>query len=189
MKVAKSWAFATSNLSRYPLTLCRRFLMLSDEDDCTDSADISHLIDSNRLQITSLLPYFTSLHFSSLQFYWIPLPSGIKTRQAECMRTRNWEESRKRQPGDTLYYRLMTSDFTYAFPILFICLPLQAALMKIIVYFPISRLQKKYIYICTNSKYYYEVFHECKLSDQEFDDEIASINSKDNDDDTDDDDD
>ena len=128
MKVAKSWAFATSNLSRYPLTLCRRFLMLSDEDDCTDSADISHLIDLNRLQITSLLPYFTSLHFSSLQFYWIPLPSGIKTRQAECMRTRNWEESRKRQPGDTLYYRLMTSDFTYAFPILFICLPLQAAL-------------------------------------------------------------
>ena len=36
-----------------------------------------------------------------------------------------------------------------------------------------------------------EVFNECKLSDQEFDDEIASItsNSKDNDDDADDDDD
>ena len=33
------------------------------------------------------------------------------------------------------------------------------------------------------------VFNECKLSDQEFDDEIASINSKDNDDDADDDDD
>ena len=32
------------------------------------------------------------------------------------------------------------------------------------------------------------VFNECKLSDQEFDDEIASINSKDNDDDADDDD-
>ena len=32
------------------------------------------------------------------------------------------------------------------------------------------------------------VFNECKLSDQEFDDEIASINSKDNDDDDDDDD-
>ena len=32
-------------------------------------------------------------------------------------------------------------------------------------------------------------FNECKLSDQEFDDEIASINSKDNDDDADDDDD
>ena len=76
------------------------------------------------IQINSLLPYFTSLHFSSLQFYWIPLPSGIKTRQAECMRARNWEESRKKQPGDTLYYRIMTSDFTYAFPILFISLPL-----------------------------------------------------------------
>ena len=34
-----------------------------------------------------------------------------------------------------------------------------------------------------------EVFHECKLSDQEFDDEIASVNSKDNEDDADDDDD
>ena len=33
------------------------------------------------------------------------------------------------------------------------------------------------------------VFNECKLSDQEFDDEIASINSKDNDNDADDDDD
>ena len=32
-------------------------------------------------------------------------------------------------------------------------------------------------------------FNECKPSDQEFDDEIASINSKDNDDDADDDDD
>ena len=32
------------------------------------------------------------------------------------------------------------------------------------------------------------VFNECKLSDLEFDDEIASINSKDNDDDDDDDD-
>ena len=32
------------------------------------------------------------------------------------------------------------------------------------------------------------VFNECKLSDQEFDDEIASINSKDNDNDADDDD-
>ena len=32
------------------------------------------------------------------------------------------------------------------------------------------------------------VFNECKLSDQEFDDEIASINSKDNDDEDDDDD-
>ena len=33
------------------------------------------------------------------------------------------------------------------------------------------------------------VFNECKISDQEFDDDIASINSKDNDDDADDDDD
>ena len=33
------------------------------------------------------------------------------------------------------------------------------------------------------------VFNECELSDQEFDDEIASINSKDNDDDDDDNDD
>ena len=33
------------------------------------------------------------------------------------------------------------------------------------------------------------VFNECKVSDQEFDDDIASINSKDNDDDADDDDD
>ena len=33
------------------------------------------------------------------------------------------------------------------------------------------------------------VFNECKLSDQESDDEIASIHSKDNDDDDDDDDD
>ena len=29
------------------------------------------------------------------------------------------------------------------------------------------------------------VFNECRLNDQEFDDEIASINSKDNDDDAD----
>ena len=33
------------------------------------------------------------------------------------------------------------------------------------------------------------VFDECKVSDQEFDDDIASFNSKDNDDDADDDDD
>ena len=33
------------------------------------------------------------------------------------------------------------------------------------------------------------VFNECKISDQESDDDIASINSKDNDDDADDDDD
>ena len=33
------------------------------------------------------------------------------------------------------------------------------------------------------------VFNECKISDQEFNDDIASINSKDNDDDADDDDD
>ena len=46
------------------------------------------------------------------------------------------------------------------------------------------------LYMCTYvHTYFYDdgVFNECKISDQESDDDIASINSKDNDDDDDDD--
>ena len=46
-----------------------------------------------------------------------------------------------------------------------------------------------YILLEVAGVHYDGVFNECKLSDQEFDDDIASINSKDNDDDADDDDD